>query len=381
MELSRNVQKIEISGIRKFYNKVKEVEGALSLTLGEPDFPIPLEVKEAMITAVRENMTTYTPNAGIIELRKEISKYLKENNINFNENEICVTVGGSEALLDTFLCILNQGDKVLIPDIAYSAYESCVKLVGGDVLNYKLNEDISINFQNLRELIKREKPKAIVLSYPSNPTGMLLSKAECEELYEILKDEEIFIISDEMYSSIAFEKYYSIAMYKELKSKLILVGGFSKMFSMTGIRVGYVAAANETLNNLIKIHQYNVSCAPSIGQYGAFKGLQKSRYHIEYIKEELKERMNFVYDRLVSMGLEVIKPKGAFYIFPSIKKFGLTSEEFAERLLKEAKVAVVPGSAFGKGGEGYIRISYCYSRETLEKALNQMENWILCNFN
>lgn len=377
MELSRNVQKIEISGIRRFYNKVKEIEGAISLTLGEPDFHIPIEVKEAIITAVKENKTSYTPNPGIVELRREISKYLEIQNIEFSEDEICVTVGGSEALLDTFLCILNEGDKVLVPDIAYSAYESCVKLAGGEVLNYKLKEDLSIDFQGLREVIKRERPKAIVLSYPSNPTGMLLSKMECEELYEILKDEEIFIISDEMYSSIVFEEYYSVAMYKELKNKLILVGGFSKMFSMTGIRVGYVAAHTEILNNLIKVHQYNVSCAPSIGQYGALEGLKKSMYHIDYIKKELKERMDFVYDRLVSMGLEVIKPQGAFYIFPSIKKFGLTSEEFAERLLKEAKVAVVPGSAFGMGGEGYIRISFCYSRNTLEKALRLMEDWIL----
>lgn len=377
MELSKNVQKIQISGIRRFYNKVKEVEGALSLTLGEPDFPIPIEVKEAMMASIKDNKTTYTPNSGILELRREISKYLKNQDIDFNEEEVCVTVGGSEALLDTFLCILNKDDKVLIPDIAYSAYESCVKLVGGEVLNYKLNEDISIDFEDLRELIIREKPKAIVLSYPSNPTGMLLSKMECEKLYDILKDEEIFIISDEMYSSIVFEKYYSIAMYKELKDRLILVGGFSKMFSMTGIRVGYVAATTETLNNLIKVHQYNVSCAPSVGQYGAVMGLKKSMYHIDEIRKELNERMNYVYDKLISMGLEVIKPKGAFYIFPSIKKFGLSSEEFAERLLREAKVAVVPGSAFGVGGEGYIRISYCYSRATLEKALNMMENWLL----
>lgn len=376
IELSKKVNSIEISGIRKFYNKVAEVPGAISLTLGEPDFKIPAEVKEAMKSAIDENKTTYTPNAGIMPLRQEIAAYLNGDGRNYTASEICVTVGGSEGISDIFQTVLNEGDKVLIPDIAYVAYESCVKLAGGTVINYPLLSDLSVDMKALREIIEREKPKVIVVSYPSNPTGMILDREQCEELHDILKNTETLIISDEMYASIAFENFYTISTYEDLKERMILVGGFSKMFSMTGIRVGFTAAPVEILESIIKVHQYNVSCAPSIGQYGALAGLRKSMYHVEYIKKDLKERMEYVYGRLVSMGMDVVKPKGAFYIFPSIKKFNMSSEEFCERLLREAGVAVVPGSAFGKGGEGYVRISYCYAREQLEKALDAMEKWV-----
>lgn len=376
MNLSRKVEDIEISGIRKFYNKVVKVENSISLTLGEPDFKIPKEVKDAMKQAIDEDKTTYTSNEGILELRKEISNYLSDMDIKFLPEEICLTVGGSEGLLDTFTAVLNPGDKVLIPSIAYPAYESCVKIVGGDVINYSLKEDLSIDFESLRESIKNHKPKAIVISYPSNPTGRVLTKKECEELHNILMDEELLIISDEMYSSIVFEEYHTISKYEDLKDRLILIGGFSKMFSMTGVRVGYVCAEKWLLQNIVKVHQYNVSCAPSIGQYGALGGLKNSMYHIEHIQKDLKERRDYVYNRLLAMGLEAKKPEGAFYIFPSIKRTGMTSEEFCEKLLNETKVAVVPGTAFGPGGEGYVRISYCYDREKLKEALNLMEEFL-----
>lgn len=376
INLSRKVENIQISGIRRFYNKVMKVEGAISLTLGEPDFKIPVEIKEAMKEAIDEDKTTYTSNAGIEPLRREIAKYLNLNGSNYTMENICVTVGGSEAILNIFQTILNEGDKVLIPEIAYAAYESCIKIVGGTPIEYPLKKDLTIDLKKLKEIIKSEKPKAIILSYPCNPTGMLLSKYECDELYKMLKDEDILIISDEMYSSITFDKYYSLAPYDELRSRIILVGGFSKMFSMTGIRIGYVAAEASIMNEFIKVHQYNVSCAPSVGQYGALTGLRESMYHVEYIKNNLKERMEYVYSRLMDMGFEVTKPKGAFYIFPSIKKYKLSSEEFAEKLLNEARVAVVPGNAFGSGGEGYIRISYCYSKEQLKLALDNIESFI-----
>ncbi|GAA0775748.1 aminotransferase class I/II-fold pyridoxal phosphate-dependent enzyme [Clostridium subterminale] len=376
MILSSNIDNIEISGIRKFYNKVVKIEGAISLTLGEPDFKIPVEIKEAIKRSIDEDKTTYTPNAGIEELREEISKYLKSLNINFFKEEICVTVGGSEGLLSTFTGILNHGDKVLIPTIAYPAYENCVKILGGEVINYNLKEDLSIDMEELKRVVEQECPKVMVVSHPSNPTGRLMTKEQCDELFNILRDKDILIISDEIYSSIVFDEFNSISQYKELKNKLVLIGGFSKMFSMTGMRIGYVCAPEWILKNIIKVHQYNVSCAPSIGQYGALEGLKKSMYHIDYIKENLKLRRDYVYDRLISMGLEVIRPEGAFYIFPSIKKFGFNSEEFCEKLLKDTKVAVVPGTAFGKGGEGYIRISYCYSMEDLKLALDFMEKWL-----
>lgn len=376
MRLSSNIDNIEISGIRKFYNKVAKIEGAISLTLGEPDFKIPGEIKEAMKKSLDEDRTTYTPNAGIEELREEISKYLKSLNISFSSKEICVTVGGSEGLLSTFTGILNPGDKVLIPSIAYPAYENCVKILGGEVINYNIKEDLSLDMEQLERVIEKECPKVMVVSYPSNPTGQLLTKDQCDRLFNILKDKDILIVSDEIYSSIVFGEFNSISQYGKLKDKLILIGGFSKMFSMTGIRIGYVCAAEWILNSIIKVHQYNVSCAPSIGQYGALEGLKKSMYHMEHIKSELKIRRDYVYNRLVSMGLEVIRPQGAFYIFPCIKSFGFSSEDFCDKLLEDTKVAVVPGTAFGKGGEGYVRISYCYSMENLKLSLDLMEQWL-----
>ena len=376
MRLSSSVDNIEISGIRKFYNKVAKIDGAISLTLGEPDFKMPVEIKEAIKRSIDEDKTTYTPNAGIEELREEISKYLKSLNIDFFKDEICVTVGGSEGLLSTFTGILNHGDKVLIPTIAYPAYENCVKILGGEVINYNLKEDLSIDMEDLKRVVEQECPKVMVVSHPSNPTGRLMTKEQCDELFNILRDKDILIISDEIYSSIVFDEFNSISQYKELKNKLVLIGGFSKMFSMTGMRIGYVCAPEWILKNIIKVHQYNVSCAPSIGQYGALEGLKKSMYHIDYIKANLKLRRDYVYDRLISMGFEVVRPEGAFYIFPSIKKLGFNSEEFCEKLLKDTKVAVVPGTAFGEGGEGYIRISYCYSMEDLKLALDLMEEWL-----
>lgn len=377
MELSRKIDSIEISGIRKFYNKVIKVENSISLTLGEPDFKIPKEIKEAMKKAIDENKTTYTSNEGIVEVRKEISNYLESMNIKFSFEEICLTVGGSEGLLDTFTAILNEGDKVLIPSIAYPAYESCVKIVGGEIINYPLMDDLSIDIAEFKKIIKNEKPKVVVFSYPSNPTGRVMTKEECEAIHDILIDEDVLIVSDEMYCSIAFDEYHTISEYEDLKSKLILIGGFSKMFSMTGIRVGYVCAQKYLLDNIVKVHQYNVSCAPSIGQYGALEGLRNAMYHVEKIKKELQSRRDYVYDRLRSMGLETIKPEGAFYIFPSIKKLNMTSEEFCDKLLMETKVAVVPGTAFGVGGEGYVRISYCYSKEELEKAFDLIESFVM----
>lgn len=375
--ISRNVQSIEISGIRKFFNKVVKYPNAISLTLGQPDFNVPEKIKEAMINAINENKTTYTSNAGIIELRKEISNYLKTQHINYSENDICITVGGSEGLMDVFAALIDPSDKVLIPTPAYPAYESCVKLLGGQIVNYKLNEDFSINFEELEKLISQENPKVMVVSYPSNPTGAILAKEDSDKLHEIVRKNEIIVISDEMYSALYFEKeYYSIAQFDDIKDKVIVVGGFSKMFSMTGLRIGYVCAVEEFMNSIMKVHQYNVSCAPSIVQYGAYEGLKSCMEDVEYMKNEFIKRRDYLYDRLTKMGFESNIPMGAFYMFPSIKKFNLKSEDFCERLLKEAGVAAVPGDAFGAGGEGYMRISYAYNMEQLKEACDRIENFI-----
>lgn len=376
---SFNVQNMQISGIRRFYNKLSKYPDAISLTLGQPDFDVPMKIKNAMIKAITENKTQYTSNAGLIELRIEISKYLSIMKINYEPEEICVTVGGSEGLMDVFQTLLNPNDKVLIPTPAYPAYESCVMMGGAKTINYLLNEDFSINFDELDRIINIENPKAIVVSYPSNPTGAILTQKDRDRLYEIVIDKDIFIITDEMYSSLCFKEYYSIAQMEELKNRTIVIGGFSKIFSMTGLRIGYVCASEYIMKELIKVHQYNVSCASSISQYGAIEGLKYCENDVKMMINEFIERRNYSYERLISMGIEVSKPEGAFYIFPNIKKFALTSEEFSEKLLEEARLAVVPGSAFGVGGEGFIRISYAYSMDEIREGLNRFEKWIYNN--
>ncbi|WP_051931649.1 aminotransferase class I/II-fold pyridoxal phosphate-dependent enzyme [Clostridium sp. KNHs214] len=310
--IAENVSKIEISGIRKFFNKVSQYENVISLTLGQPDFKVPKVIKAAMIKAINEDKTTYTPNAGIKELREEISKYLNTLKINYNSDEVCVTVGGSEGLYAAFAAVINPKNKVLIPSIAYPAYESCVNLLGGTVLNFKLDEKFNIDMENLKRIVREEKPKVLVLSYPSNPTGAVLTEKLREELYTLIKENDILVITDEIYSSICFnEKYYSIASYEDIKEKIIFVGGFSKMFSMTGLRIGYVCACKSILDSIIKVHQYNVSCATSISQYGVLEGLRSCMEDVEYMKSEFKKRRDYVYNRLLNMGLEVINPEGA----------------------------------------------------------------------
>ncbi|MDP4144314.1 MAG: aminotransferase class I/II-fold pyridoxal phosphate-dependent enzyme [Bacillota bacterium] len=381
--ISENVKNIELSGIRKFYNKVAKVEGALSLTLGQPDFPVPEKIKQAVINAVEENKTTYTSNEGIPELRSEICNYLKGMDINYTKEEVCITVGGSEGLMDVFATFINPGDKILIPSPAYPAYESCVKLLGGHVINYDLEGDeFLINCDSLIEIIQREKPKLLVLSYPSNPTGCVLGKEIRDKLNNIILENDILVVSDEMYSSLSFEdKYYSIAQCENIRNKIVLVGGFSKMFSMTGLRVGYVCAAKGFIESIVKVHQYNVSCAPSIVQWGAYAGLKEALVDVEHMRQEFINRRDFLYNELKALGFEVTLPQGAFYMFPSIKKFNMKSEEFCDSLLYNGKVAIVPGSAFGSGGEGYVRISYASSKKELAKAVERIKLWMntYCN--
>jgi aminotransferase len=375
--ISRNVQSIEISGIRKFFNKVSKYPDAISLTLGQPDFNVPQKIKVAMVKAIEDNKTTYTSNAGIIELRREISRYLKTLNINYDAEEICLTIGGSEGLMDVFTALLNPEDKVLIPTPAYPAYESCVKLLGANVVNYNLDNTFSIDFKELENLIKLEKPKVLVVSYPCNPTGAIISKEQRDKLYKIVKENNIIVVSDEIYSALCFEEnYYSISQFEDINDRVIVVSGFSKMFSMTGLRIGYVCADASLMSSIMKVHQYNVSCAPSIVQWGTYEGLRNCMEDVEFMKKEFIKRRDYLYNRLINMGFNANLPMGAFYMFPSIERFNMKSEEFCEKLLKEAGVAIVPGSAFGAGGEGYIRISYAYSMEQLKEAADRMEKWL-----
>lgn len=374
--MNRNVENIQISGIRRFYNRVSKVDGAISLTLGQPDFSVPKKIEESMIDAIKQGKTVYTPNAGILELRQAISEYLKTLHINYSAEETCVTIGGSEALFSIFTALINPGDKVLIPSPAYPAYESIAKILGGEVINYSLNDDFTLNCCELDRLIKEHKVKFVVLSYPCNPTGAVLTKEDRDTLSKIVADNDITIITDEIYAALCYDEYYSIAQCDDLKEKIIYVSGFSKMFSMTGLRIGYFCAAEKYMKEIMKVHQYNVSCATSIVQWGVVTGLKECLVDVEKMKGEFRKRRDYVYERLVSMGFEVVKPRGAFYIFPSIKKFNMSSEEFCLKVLNDKKVACVPGDAFGAKGEGFIRISYCYSIDELNRALSLIEEWV-----
>ncbi|WP_024614963.1 aminotransferase class I/II-fold pyridoxal phosphate-dependent enzyme [Clostridium sp. Ade.TY] len=374
--MNSRVLDIEISGIRKFYNKVRKVNGAISLTLGQPDFNTPKVVKDGIKKAIDENKTVYTENAGIKELREEISKYLKSLNIRYDSKDICITVGGSEAIFDCFMALLNEGDGVLIPNPAYPAYESIVKMIGGKINNYSLDKNFNIDIDDLINRYKETKSKYLVLSFPTNPTGAILSKELRDKLVDFIKKEDIIVITDEIYASIIYDTYYSVAQDDSILDKIIYISGFSKMFAATGLRIGYIACKEKIMNEIMKVHQYGVSCAPSIVQYGMVEGLKYGFNDVIFMKNEFLKRKNYVVNRLKKMGIEVNNPKGAFYVFPSIKKFNLTSEEFCDRLLEKEKVACVPGTAFGNNGEGYIRISYCYSIKELEIALNKIENFI-----
>lgn len=374
--MNLNLKNVQISGIRKFYNEVKKIDGAILLTLGQPDFPVPKVVKEALINAVNEDKTVYTENAGILPLRKEISQYLMKRGIDYSADEICITVGGSEAIFTILTALINEGDNVLIPTPAYPAYENIVNILGGNVVSYGLNDDFSINIENLKALIKENQIKVLVLSLPSNPLGTILTKEEKDELIKIIANNNIFVVTDEIYESLIYEEYYSVAEEKEILDKVIYISGFSKMFSMTGLRVGYFAAQKQLMDEIMKVHQYNVSCATSICQWAALEGLRNGLDDVENMRNVLRERKDYVISELRNMGLEVNEPKGAFYVFPSIKKFNMSSEEFCLKLLNEEKIACVPGSSFGIGGEGYIRISYCYSMEELKKALLGLKKFI-----
>lgn len=374
--MNLNLKNVQISGIRKFYNEVKKIDGAISLTLGQPDFPVPKVVKEALINAVNEDKTVYTENAGILPLRKETSQYLMKRGIDYSADEICITVGGSEAIFTILTALINEGDNVLIPTPAYPAYENIVNILGGNVVSYGLNDDFSINIENLKALIKENQIKVLVLSLPSNPLGTILTKEEKDELIKIIANNNIFVVTDEIYESLIYEEYYSVAEEKEILDKVIYISGFSKMFSMTGLRVGYFAAQKKLMDEIMKVHQYNVSCATSICQWAALEGLRNGLDDVENMRNVLRERKDYVISELRNIGLEVNEPKGAFYVFPSIKKFNMSSEEFCLKLLNEEKIACVPGSSFGIGGEGYIRISYCYSMEELKKALLGLKKFI-----
>ncbi|SHF13304.1 aminotransferase A [Caloramator proteoclasticus] len=377
--LNKDVRSIEISGIRKFYNMVSKYDNVISLTIGQPDFNTPNHIKEAAKLALENNKTIYTHNAGIIELRRAISNFVqKKYNLYYNpDDEIIVTCGASEGIFIALKTILDIGDEVLIPAPCYPGYEPVVKLCGAKV---KYIDTSNTNFKLTKKLLEDNigsSTKCIIIPYPSNPTGQCLNLDELNEIADFIKDKDIFILSDEIYSELVYEeRHNSIAALNNLKDKTIVINGLSKSHSMTGFRIGYTLSPSYITKHMIKVHQYLNTCATSISQYAALEALTNGIDDSITMKNEYKKRRDYVYDRLIKMGFDVVRPKGTFYIFPNIKKYSNNSFNFALSLLENEKVAVVPGSAFSQYGEGHIRISFAYSMEELKLGLDRIEKFI-----
>lgn len=377
--INPRVRSIEISGIRKFASLVSQYPDAISLTIGQPDFPTPEHIKRKAQLAIEEDKTGYTPNAGLLDLRKAVSHFLcYKYRLSYHaEDEIIITNGASQAIDIALRTILEEGCEVILPGPAYPGYEPIIKLMGAHPIYVDTTRN---HFKLTAELLAEritEKTRAIILPYPSNPTGVVLDKAELANLASFLKEKELFILSDEIYSELIYDgTHQSIAQDPEIREKTILINGLSKSHAMTGWRIGYTCAPAYITKQMLKVHQYNVTCASSISQYAALEALTNGVDDAEAMRTEYKKRRDYVYDRLISMGLDAVKPEGAFYLFPSIQKLKLNSFDFASQLLEKEKVAVVPGSAFSSFGEGYIRISYACSLKVLEEALNRMERFV-----
>jgi aminotransferase len=377
--INTRVKGIEVSGIRKFYNLVSPIEDVISLTIGQPDFQTPSHVKQAGIQAIKDNFTTYTHNAGIIELRKAACDFVETKyNLTYNpSSEVIVTVGASEAIDITFRTILEAGTEVILPGPIYPGYEPIIRLCGAVPVHIDIRPN---HFRFTLDVIKpyiTEKTRCIVLPYPSNPTGVSLTEQELKELASYLKGKDIFILADEIYSELIYDQQHkSIASF--LKEQTIVINGLSKSHSMTGWRIGLLFGPENITKHILKVHQYNVSCATSIAQKAALSALTVGIDDAIPMKAEYSKRREFVYNRLLSMGLDVVKPDGAFYFFVEIPDWvSLNSFDFAIDLVNKSKVAVVPGSAFSTYGEGYFRLSYACSLETLEVGLNRIEEYLL----
>ena len=378
--LNNTVREIPPSGIRKFFDLASEMEGVISLGVGEPDFDTPWKIREAAIYSIEQGKTFYTANKGLAELRKEICRYQKRRfNLDYDyEKECVVTVGGSEAIDLAFRSLINPGDEVILLQPSYVAYTPGVELAGGKVVNIELKEDNQFKLTpELLEAAITPKTKAILLNYPTNPTGGFMTREDYEKIVPIIKEHEIIVITDEIYAELSYEqKFCSIAAFPEIKDQVILVSGYSKAYAMTGWRLGYVLA-NEVLTNAMnKIHQYVIMSAPTGAQYGAIEAMRHCDNEIEKMRQAYMLRRNYIVKAFNDMGLHTFTPQGAFYVFPCIKSTGMTSEQFCEELLKDQLVACVPGNAFGQAGEGYIRVSYAYSIEQIKEATSRIKKFL-----
>ncbi len=380
--LSKTITEIQPSGIRKFFDIVSEMEDAISLGVGEPDFDTPWHIRDEGIYSLEKGKTFYTSNAGLKELKIEIAKFLnRKYDLDYDYNgEMFVTVGGSEAIDVALRAMLDPGDEVIIPQPSYVSYVPCTVLANGTPvpLELKAENEFRLTAEELKAAIT-PKSKILIMPFPNNPTGAIMERKDLEAIAEVVIENDLFVLSDEIYSELTYlenEGHVSIASLPGMKERTILINGFSKSHAMTGWRLGYACGPREVIKQMLKIHQFAIMCAPTTSQYAAVEALKNGDADVEMMREQYNQRRRYLLHRFKEMGLECFEPFGAFYAFPCIKEFGMTSDEFANELLKSKKVAVVPGTAFGASGEGFVRISYAYSIDNLRIALDRIEQFI-----
>ncbi len=368
------------SGIRKFFDIVSEMKDAISLGVGEPDFDTPWHIRDEGIYSLEKGRTFYTSNSGLKELKMEVAAYMKRSqNLRYDYNsQIFITVGGSEAIDLMFRAMINPGDQVLIPTPCYVSYDPCARLAGAEpvVVELKEENEFRLKAEDLEKKIT-DRSKILVLPFPNNPTGSIMTREDLRPIAELCIKHDLYVLSDEIYGELTYEgRHVSIASFPGMQERTIVVNGFSKAYAMTGWRLGYACGPDWIISQMIKIHQFAIMCAPTTSQYAAVEALRNGDEDVRMMRESYNERRRFVMYSLKKMGLPCFEPKGAFYAFPCIKEFGMTSDEFATRLLQEEKVAIVPGTAFGDCGEGFLRLSYAYSIENLKKALARLERFV-----
>ncbi len=378
--LSEKAAALKPSGIRKFFDIVSEMKDALSLGVGEPDFDTPWHIRDEGIYSLEKGRTFYTSNAGLKELRGEIASYLKRKlGIEYDpDHEVLVTVGGSEAIDIGMRAVLNPGDEVLIPQPSFVSYEPCAIMADGVpvIIDLKEEDEFRLTAAELRAAVT-DKTKLLVLPFPNNPTGAIMERKDLEEIAEVIREKDLLVMSDEIYSELTYKgEHVSIASLPGMRERTILINGFSKAYAMTGWRLGYACGPKEILEQMTKLHQFAIMCAPTTSQYAAVEALRNGDGDVAEMRESYDQRRRYLLHAFREMGLECFEPYGAFYVFPCIREFGMTSEEFATRFLEEEKVAVVPGTAFGDCGEGYLRISYAYSLENLKVAIGRLERFV-----
>lgn len=377
--LSPVVREIPPSGIRRFFDLANQMEDVISLGVGEPDFVTPWRVREACYYSLERGFTSYTSNYGLPELRQEIANYLKKYQLEYDPlKELVVTIGGSEAIDIALRTLVCPGDEVLIPEPAYVSYRPCAVLAGAVPVGVptRAEDDFRLTAELLRQQIT-PRSKVLILCFPNNPTGAIMSEKDLRAIAQVVREHDLFVISDEIYAELTYEgKHVSIASLPGMKERTVLVSGMSKAFAMTGWRIGYAAAPEEILNEMVKIHQYTILCAPVMGQMAALEALRHGEHEKKHMVERYNQRRRLIVKGFREIGLPCHEPKGAFYAFPDIRPTGLTSEQFAEGLLKHGKVAVVPGNVFGESGEGFIRCSYATSVEQIKKALERIERYV-----